>query len=141
VYLAELRISDVPVPADFRGGLGRARFQRAGRGRPVLCRGQSRVLSTGRRRPHDPPRPPHRRLSGQKRANGKTNIDAIRSLKRHLVRRVYHLLHDPTAVPTTVCLTEEPSRSPLRPAIRPPRVAGVRAWIGGRGRASCVRRM
>jgi transposase len=33
---------------------------------------------------------------------GKTNKDAIRSLKRHLV---YHLLHDPTAVPTTVCLT------------------------------------
>jgi transposase len=39
------------------------------------------------------------------RANGKTNKDAIRSLKRHLVRRVFHLLHDPTAVPTTICLT------------------------------------
>lgn len=38
------------------------------------------------------------------RANGKTNKDAIRSLKRHLVRRVFHLLHDPNAVPTTVCL-------------------------------------
>jgi transposase len=41
----------------------------------------------------------------KQRANGKTNRDAIRSLKRHLVRRVYHLLHNPSAVPTTVCLT------------------------------------
>ena len=41
----------------------------------------------------------------KQRANGKTNREAIRSLKRHLVRRVYHLLHDPSAVPTTVCLT------------------------------------
>jgi transposase len=41
----------------------------------------------------------------KQRANGKTNKDAIRSLKRHLVRRVFHLLHDPTSVPTTVCLT------------------------------------
>jgi transposase len=41
----------------------------------------------------------------KQRANGKTNKDAIRSLKRHLVRRVFHLLHDPTAVPTTNCLT------------------------------------
>lgn len=41
----------------------------------------------------------------KQRANGKTNKDAIRSLKRHLVRRVFNLLHDPNAVPTTVCLT------------------------------------
>ncbi len=41
----------------------------------------------------------------KQRANGKTTKDAIRSLKRHLVRRVYHLLHDPNSVPTTVCLT------------------------------------
>ena len=27
------------------------------------------------------------------------------TLKRHLVRRVYHLLHDPQNVPTTICLT------------------------------------
>ena len=27
------------------------------------------------------------------------------SLKRHLVRRLYHLLHDPATVPITVCLT------------------------------------
>jgi len=41
----------------------------------------------------------------KQRANGKTTKDAIRSLKRHLVRRVYHLLQDPTAVPVTICLT------------------------------------
>jgi transposase len=41
----------------------------------------------------------------KQRAAGKTNKDAIRSLKRHLVRRVYHLLHDPISVPTTICLT------------------------------------
>jgi transposase len=41
----------------------------------------------------------------KQRKNGKTNREAIRSLKRHLVRRVYYLLHDPDRVPTTICLT------------------------------------
>jgi transposase len=41
----------------------------------------------------------------KQRRNGKSNREAIRSLKRHLVRRVYHLLHDPTTIPITVCLT------------------------------------
>lgn len=41
----------------------------------------------------------------KQRANGKTKREAIRSLKRHLVRRVYHLLHDPNSVRTTICLT------------------------------------
>ncbi len=45
------------------------------------------------------------RYMAKQRATGKTNPEAIRCLKRHLVRRVYHLLHDPTAVPTTICLT------------------------------------
>jgi len=41
----------------------------------------------------------------KQRANGKTKKEAIRSLKRHLVRRVYHLLRDPNSIPTTICLT------------------------------------
>jgi len=41
----------------------------------------------------------------KQRRNGKTNREAIRSLKRHLVRRIYHLLHDPNHVPITICLT------------------------------------
>ena len=41
----------------------------------------------------------------KQRANGKTKREAIRNLKRHLARRVYHLLRDPTHVPTTICLT------------------------------------
>lgn len=41
----------------------------------------------------------------KQRQNGHTNTEAIRSLKRHLVRRVYHLLRDPSSVPTTICLT------------------------------------
>ena len=41
----------------------------------------------------------------RQRANGKTKREAIRCLKRHLVRRVYTLLHDPNSVPTTICLT------------------------------------
>ena len=41
----------------------------------------------------------------KQRRNGKTNREAIRILKRHLVRRVYHLLRDPNSVPITVCLT------------------------------------
>jgi transposase len=41
----------------------------------------------------------------RQRANGKTKREAIRNLKRHLARRVYHLLHDPDSIPTTVYLT------------------------------------
>ncbi len=41
----------------------------------------------------------------RQRASGKSNREAIRSLKRHLVRRVYHLLRDPNSVPITICLT------------------------------------
>ena len=41
----------------------------------------------------------------KQRANGKTKREAIRNLKRHLARRVYTLLRDPTQVPTTICLT------------------------------------
>jgi hypothetical protein len=41
----------------------------------------------------------------KQRRNRKTNREAIRSLKRHLVRRIYHLLHDPNTVPITICLT------------------------------------
>jgi transposase len=41
----------------------------------------------------------------KQRRNGNTNKEAIRSLKRHLVRRVYHLLRDPNSVPITICLT------------------------------------
>jgi transposase len=40
----------------------------------------------------------------KQRSNGKTNKEAIRSLKRHLVRRVFHLLRDPNSVPITICL-------------------------------------
>jgi transposase len=38
----------------------------------------------------------------KQRANGKTNTEAIRCLKRHLVRRVYHLLHDRSQLPPTI---------------------------------------
>jgi transposase len=41
----------------------------------------------------------------KQRTSGKTQKEAIRALKRHLVRRVYHLLSDPNSVPTTICLT------------------------------------
>jgi transposase len=41
----------------------------------------------------------------KQRANGKTTREAIRSLKRHLVRRIYHLLNDPNSIPITTCLT------------------------------------
>jgi transposase len=41
----------------------------------------------------------------KQRRNGKTSKEAIRILKRHLVRRVYHLLRDPNSIPITICLT------------------------------------
>jgi transposase len=37
----------------------------------------------------------------RKRAEGKTNRDAIRCLKRHLARRIWHLLQPPAPGPTT----------------------------------------
>src|SRR5918997_4898341 len=39
------------------------------------------------------------RPASAKQAEGKTNRDAIRCLKRHLARRVWNLLHTP--IPTT----------------------------------------
>jgi transposase len=41
----------------------------------------------------------------KQRQRGKTNREAIRCLKRHLIRRVYNLLRDPDQAPTTLCLT------------------------------------
>jgi len=41
----------------------------------------------------------------KQRRNGKTSREAIRCLKRHLVRRIYHLLQTSDQVPITVCLT------------------------------------
>jgi hypothetical protein len=41
----------------------------------------------------------------KQRANGNSQKQAIRSLKRHLVRRAYHLLHDPNSVPNMICFT------------------------------------
>jgi transposase len=41
----------------------------------------------------------------KQRARGKTNREAIRCLKRHLVRRIYNLLRTPNTTPTTLCLT------------------------------------
>jgi transposase len=41
----------------------------------------------------------------KQRRNGKTNREAIRCLKRHLIRRVYNLLRDPARTPVTLCLT------------------------------------
>src|SRR5450755_3078345 len=38
----------------------------------------------------------------KQRRNGKTNTEAIRCLKRHLVRRVYNLLRNPNQVPTSI---------------------------------------
>jgi transposase len=39
----------------------------------------------------------------KQRKAGKTNREAIRSLKRHLVRRLHRLLADPSSIPTAVC--------------------------------------
>jgi transposase len=41
----------------------------------------------------------------KQRQRGKTNREAIRSLKRHLTRRIHTLLHSPNTIPTTLCLT------------------------------------
>jgi transposase len=41
----------------------------------------------------------------KQRQNGKTQREAIRCLKRHVVRRIYQLLTNPNHLPRTVCLT------------------------------------
>jgi transposase len=41
----------------------------------------------------------------RQRSRGKTNREAIRCLKRHLIRRIYRLLRTPNTIPTTICLT------------------------------------
>ncbi|MFZ0384475.1 MAG: IS110 family transposase [Solirubrobacteraceae bacterium] len=41
----------------------------------------------------------------RQREKGKTQREAIRSLKRHLIRRIWQLLTDPSSIPATVCLT------------------------------------
>ncbi len=49
--------------------------------------------------------PETRTYIARKRAEGKTNRDAIRCLKRHLTRRVWHLLQPPTPDKTTLSPT------------------------------------
>jgi transposase len=41
----------------------------------------------------------------KQRQRGKTQREAIRCLKRHLIRRIYNLLRDPRHTPTALCLT------------------------------------
>jgi transposase len=41
----------------------------------------------------------------KQRTRGKTNREAIRALKRHLIRRIYNLLRYPERAAATVCLT------------------------------------
>jgi transposase len=45
------------------------------------------------------------RYIAKQRQSGKTQREAMRCLKRHIVRRIYRVLTDPAIVPTTVCLT------------------------------------
>jgi transposase len=45
--------------------------------------------------------PETRAYIDRKRAEGKTHRDAIRCLKRHLARRIWHLLQPPTPAPST----------------------------------------
>jgi hypothetical protein len=39
----------------------------------------------------------------KQRKAGKTNREAIRSLKRHLIRRLHRLLINPSSIPAAVC--------------------------------------
>ena len=64
----------------------------------------STTPSTCSRSPSSCTTPGPRSTSPNSAATGRRNREAIRSLKRHLVRRVYHLLHDPDSVPITICL-------------------------------------
>lgn len=41
----------------------------------------------------------------RQRQAGKTHREAMRCLKRHIIRRIYRLLTDPNSIPQTICLT------------------------------------
>lgn len=41
----------------------------------------------------------------RQRESGKTHREAMRCLKRHIVRRIYRLLTTPNSIPQTICLT------------------------------------
>jgi transposase len=83
----------------------RSRSARANTHRQRLDRGGNRQINTAihriavtRARCH----PETKTYIERKRAEGKTNRDAIRCLKRHLTRRIWHLLQPPDPTPTTV---------------------------------------
>ena len=65
----------------------------------------STTRSTCSRSPRSATTPRPRSTSPSNAPTARPTREAIRCLKRHLVRRVYNLLHDPNSVPTTVCLT------------------------------------
>jgi transposase len=54
----------------------------------------------------------------RKRTEGKSNREALRSLKRHLVRRVHRLLAPPTATPS-LPMSSSPARANTAPAVMP----------------------
>jgi transposase len=59
--------------------------------------------------------PEARAFLERKRSEGKSNREALRSLKRHLVRRVHRLLAPPSAQPTS----SSPIRASSAPAVMP----------------------
>jgi len=55
----------------------------------------------------------------RKKTEGKTQRDAIRCLKRHLARRIWHLLHPPPPTETSLnLLTKEQQRNSASPGYR-----------------------
>ena len=86
-----------PVPISS----GRTDRYRLDRGGNRQLNGAFHILAINKIR-HDPKTAVY---IAKQRERGKTQREAIRCLKRHLVRRVYRILTAPQTIETTVCLT------------------------------------
>ena len=87
------------LPPNCAGGLAPIPVSSGKTNRHRLDRGGNRQLNTAIHRvPVTRARcdPETRTYIDRKRAEGKTHRDAIRCLKRHLARRIWHLLQPPT---------------------------------------------
>jgi len=99
-----------PLPAS-SGARHRHRFDRRGN-RQLNCAFHRIAITQARIHPEA------RAFLERKRSEGKSNREALRSLKRHLVRRVHRLLAPPSVSPP-LPMSSSPIRASSAPAVMP----------------------
>jgi transposase len=99
-----------PLPAS-SGARHRHRLDRRGN-RQLNCAFHRIAVTQARIHPEA------RAFLERKRSEGKSNREALRSLKRHLVRRVHRLLA-PSALGSSLLMSSSPTRTSSAPAVMP----------------------